>query len=433
MALAEARRRRAHFRADATAAADQNCGVILGLVRLLTATLLVSTFAFPPSAAAVGPAALPAAAAGDSRFPAMVEWAKAGVRGGIPRDLPVLARVTPGHDLQAALDTTAAQGGGVVALAPGEFVLTQTLRLRSGVVLRGAADGESRLQVKLRGHAAALAGDGFAAWTTALHGRGVRGAGLERLTIVFDSSLPPPPKVGTDRQPYVNNPAKRDDLWVVSVRLTESEDCWIDTCRILDSGTHPLLLENCRHVTVRATEVAGAHNKGETEAGSIVIAGSEHTLLDGLTVRDIRHLLLQAGDAAPRCRYNVLLRSQLAVDVTVCGSGTSHNLIEDCTLEIPPGHAWTPFGMGIPKRHQPPGPGNLIHRCRATHAFDKSKRNYSVAEDPAQVYTVITDFKLEKKTPRHVVPLGPAPASGTLYQPTPASILLRPLSTESGP
>lgn len=390
--------------------------MIPGPVRLLALSLLWSAFSVLPRAALGAPAATPAGPPPDARFPAIVEWAEAGVRGDIPRDLPVLATVTPGNDLQVALDITATQGGGVVELAAGEFVLTRPLDLRTGVVLRGAADGNTRLLLKLRGYAgAAPDAEGFAAWTTGLHGRGVRRVGLERLTIVFDPSLPAPPTVRTEKQPYVNAPGKRDDLWVVGVRFTQSEDCWIEGCRILDSGAHPLLLEDCRHLTVRKTEISGAHNKGEPDSGCVVLDGSEYTLLDGLTVRDLRHVVLEAAVPTRPCRYNVLVRSTLAVDVTIRDRGAAHNLIEDCTIEIPPAHPWTPFGIGERQRHAPPGPGNLIYRCRATHTFERARRNYSVAEDPAQVYTLITDFKLEKRNPRHVVPLGPAPASGTFY------------------
>ncbi|HEY0944191.1 MAG TPA: hypothetical protein VGD81_02960 [Opitutaceae bacterium] len=392
-----------------------------GPVRLFALSLLAAALPLRPLLAADAPArGGRVTAPADARFPAMVEWAEAGVRGGIPRDLPVLATVTPGNDLQVALDITATQGGGVVDLAAGDFVITRPLQLRSGVVLRGAADGGSRLHLKLRGRAGAAADpDGFSTWTTGLHGRGIKRAGLERLTVVFDSSLPPPPTVATEKRPYVNDPGQRDDLWVVSVRFTQSEDCWIDACRIVDSGTHPLLLEDCRHLTVRHTELTGAHNKGgPDDAGCLVLDGSEYTLLDGLTVRDLRHVVLEASSSAARpCRYNVLIRSSLAVDVAMRSRATAHNLVEDCTIELPPGHPWTPFGIGEPKRHQPPGPGNVIHRCRALHKSGNEKRNYSVAEDPAQVYTLITDFKLEKRNPRHVVPLGPAPASGTLYPP----------------
>jgi hypothetical protein len=54
----------------------------------------------------------------DPRFPAMREWARAGVEGGIPlrRSLPIKKRLQPGDDLQAAINAVATQGGGVILL-----------------------------------------------------------------------------------------------------------------------------------------------------------------------------------------------------------------------------------------------------------------------------------------------------------------------------
>jgi hypothetical protein len=60
--------------------------------------------------------------------------------------------------LQAAVDYIAALGGGTVEIGPGEFVMRDSLHLRSGVTVRGTA-GETTLR-KADGVVAALAMDG---------------------------------------------------------------------------------------------------------------------------------------------------------------------------------------------------------------------------------------------------------------------------------
>jgi hypothetical protein len=88
----------------------------------------------------------------DPRFPAMREWARAGVRGGIPaRDAtPVVARVAPGEDVPAALALAAAGGGGVVLLLAGDHELTTPWHLPSGVILRGESRDRTRILVRLK-------------------------------------------------------------------------------------------------------------------------------------------------------------------------------------------------------------------------------------------------------------------------------------------
>ena len=60
----------------------------------------------------------------DQRFPLSIEWAKAGVRGGIPCFDPerVVVKITPKDDIQTAIDKVARAGGGTVILEEGVYL-----------------------------------------------------------------------------------------------------------------------------------------------------------------------------------------------------------------------------------------------------------------------------------------------------------------------
>lgn len=358
----------------------------------------------------------------DPRYPDMIEWAKAGVTGGLPANLPIAAQAKPGDDLQALIDATAAptalrvhdSPARVIQLAPGEYPLTTTLLLRSGIVLRGAPDGRTKLHVKLRSPyrpAAELGPDGFSTWTTGILGRDVDHAGLEDLTVSYDESLPPPPTLPRAPAAFINDPRGATDLWVVAVRFTLARDCWLLRCKVLNSGTHPIMVEASSHLTIADTEVSGAYNKGEG-AGYFNITRSAYIRLDGIGVRAIRHFAFQNTDDKFPCRYNVLIRAHLEVDVNFCNGDGGHNLVENCIIAVPASHWWPPLGAGIPGQNLPPGPGNLIYHCSATRAFTAADRNFSIADDPERVYAVRD--RLEKGGPI-VRPAGDSPHANTLY------------------
>ena len=61
----------------------------------------------------------------DPRFPDSLEWAKAGVEGGIPypETLAIRATLSPGDDIQAAVTQVGQAGGGVIVLKAGVYTL----------------------------------------------------------------------------------------------------------------------------------------------------------------------------------------------------------------------------------------------------------------------------------------------------------------------
>jgi hypothetical protein len=382
----------------------------LAIIVVLCGTLLCKAATFDPALL-------------DPRYPDMAEWAKAGVTEGIPSSLPVVAQAKPGDDLQALINAAAATPppgsstpplARVIQLAPGDYPLTATLQLRSGIVLRGSSNGTSKLHLKLRGTFARdreRGPDGFSTWTTGIIGREVHHAGLEDLTISYDEALPSPPTLLTTSNAFINDPNGATDLWVVAVRFTLSRDCWLLRCKILNSGTHPVIIEASQHLTVLDTEVTGAHNKG-LGAGYFNITRSAYTLVDGVTIRDIRHLVIQDTDKKFPSHYNVIIRSYLTVDINFRNGDAGHNLIENCRITIPSAHEWPPIGVGAEDRQLPPGPGNLVYRCSATRAYSATGRSFSMADDPERVYSLLERFTTKS---RLVQPIGDAPRANTLY------------------
>lgn len=300
----------------------------------------------------------------------MQEWALAGVEGGIPpRDaLHVRATISPGDDIQAAIDSAAARGGGVVVLAAGEYRIEQTISLRDSVVLRGSGAESTVLRSVMT---AEWLGFGEPMKTTILMDQ-VSRAGLEDLTVYYrpDHIDYPPqdkeffnayncPDCG-DRIFY-NDTQGDADLYVQSVAMYSSQNCWIDKCRIVESGSTTINLWHSSHITCRDNVVDRAHNKFGGQ-GYYALTGSDHCLLYNEHIRRIRHLSLQVG-----ARHNVVYDCMIEVDVNFHNADSGSNLIENNRIAIPYWHWWKPFQRGAPNQHNPPGPGNILFHNRVNH------------------------------------------------------------------
>jgi hypothetical protein len=338
------------------------------------------------------------------------EWSRAGVASGIPTGLPVAARANPGDDLQALIDAAPADGG-VIALAAGRYRLEQTLRLRSGIVLRGTGQLTTVIELDLRSDRPAdLRDPAPAEWTAGLRLEGVQNAGVMNLTLVFGSALPPPSDPAASPQAFTDNPGGRADLHVVSVLLHRAVNCWVSNCGIQNSGSHPLVVADSRHITLENLELTGAHNRGPG-SGSLALIGSEAVLVTGLQARAINSVVLQSV-AAP-CRGNVFLHARFETDLRLHGTATTANLFENCIITIPDWLNRPPFSPGNAKaREAPPGPDNLLHLCTVTRHFRADRRVFSLADDPAQVYRVVDHPVRDGASP--VVIAGPAPNAPSL-------------------
>ncbi len=295
----------------------------------------------------------------DARFPDMWHWAQAGVQCGIPGpdELPVMDTLSPGDDLQDAIDLAAQEGGGVILLLPGSYPIHETLFLRDSIVLRGADRGKVILSNQLRGPFFSNPFNNV----TGIRFQHVSRAGLENLTVKYEAvGFQPIDYEYFDypwqKKTFRNNPEDDFQLYVTQVTFDHARNSWIRNCQILDSGTDPVLVLESEHISITKTRVDGAYNKGGRGNGYFNIEqNSQYVLLAEDTVRAIRHLAIQSG-----ARYNVLINNYLEVDVNFHNGDGGHNLVEKNVIRIPEWHSWHCFSRGVPKHHRPPGPGNLL-------------------------------------------------------------------------
>ncbi len=347
----------------------------------------------------------------DAHFPLMAMWAKAGVSDGIPTTLPVVATVKPGDDLQAAINQAPADGG-VIAFTPGEYVITQTLRLRSGVFLRGAGSRTTKLHLKLRGTKPAEArADGADAWTIGVLLESVQNAGLANFTLSFDESLPPPLDPRTSHFAYQDNPGGRDDLHVVAVYFSGASESWLANCVILNSGTNPLMIEGSHHISISSVEVSGTYNKGP-RSGQVELAASEYVLLEDFLMHDANGFVVHAAPVSRNCRYNVIVNSRIETDVRFHDPTTTGNLLQNTVIAVPAWHNRPAISQGRAEDGaRPPGPDNLLYLCTVTRNFMSGGRSFSMADNPTRVYRVLEHYSKEAS----LTDAGAAPMIGSLW------------------
>lgn len=348
----------------------------------------------------------------DPRFPAMREWARAGVRGGIPLrgTLPERVRVAPGEDLQAAIDAAAAAGGGVVVLAAGEHEVRRTVRLRSGVVLRGEGRDRTVLAVRMK---APFFKESGGEQAVAILGENVVRAGLEDLTVRY-AAVDFEPLDQADfhapwTRPIFHAREERDrELYVHLVIFRDSEDGWVDRCAFLWAGTHPLGLSRCRHFTMRDNVIDRAYIKQDGHHGGYYgVWGTSHSLFVNEEVRRIRHFALML----PGCRYNVVLGGNFETDLNFHDADDGDNLVEGARFATPVWHSWDAVARGAPNQHRPPGPGNLLLNVTAVSKGVAGFSRTGPLSEPGRVYEVATTFEGLPVVARPE----PPPAGGTLY------------------
>lgn len=348
----------------------------------------------------------------DPRFPAMREWARAGVQGGIPyrAATPPNRVLHPGDDLQRQIDELAARGGGVLLLKKGDYPLHTTLTLRSNIVLRGENRDSTRLLVYLKAP--------FFKWTngpsvSAVTASDAERVGVENLTLQYAAApFEPVDKSGFldewDPAPFHRKETRDTTLFVHLLIFTRCQNSWVDGCNLLWAGAHPLGLSQCRHMTMRNNRIDRSYIKQDSMHGGYYgVWGSSYCLFYQEDVRRIRHF----APMLPGCRYNVILNCHFEVDVNFHDEDAGDNLVERCRIHTPVWHSWDAIGIGAQGKHRPPGPRNLLY---ANDVFSKGVPGYNRkmgAPVPESIYVVTTAFGQPNVSLLTPVP----PAGGTLY------------------
>jgi hypothetical protein len=335
----------------------------------------------------------------DPAWPAMRGWAMAGVRGGIPArsDAVVHAQARPGDDLQAlitqaALAAAEAETSRVVLLTPGTYLLPARLDLASGVILRGEDPERVILEVTQRV---------AQRWERELVGLRMlecRRAGLEDLTVVHPAVRDLDPKMYRN---LANDHQEIADLHVGHLFIGLSEDCWVQNCRLLYSGTDPVVVNNSRHITLRDNQVKWCFNKGGGGNGYYLIHKSQQVLCFNEEIEGLRHVVIQTQSLG-----NVLLDCRITGDFNYHAGDGGGNLVEGCVIRRPKGHYWGPIGFW----KTPRGEGNIFWNNEVGGRYCQDSPFQ--AGVPARMST-----GLEGAGTPAVIPVTevPPPRGGTLY------------------
>lgn len=376
---------------------------------VLLAALAASAARAPAADVRVGDAgAKPDPAKYDPKYPDMKGWSTAGVTNGIPPRAAgkVIKTLKPGDDVQAAIDAAARAGGGggVILLSAGTYPVAKRIDMAGNVILRGEDREKVVLENTMR---SAKPSEAF----VTVRFDGTRKAALEDLTIRHAEVA----KVGLATYSERAAGPKNDvrgiaDLHVGGVEMERVEDCWIDNCLILHSGSHPLDVQG-KHVTVRDTLIDGAFNKGAdggpAGSGNVYFA-VQAGLMYNVTVRNVRHaLVMRNALAGGPCTYNVVLDCNFEGDVNFHGNrkDDGHNLIEGTLVYAPLSHGWPAWSYW---KREDIGPENLVYKCVG---WGGHKDDAFGSTDPAKVYTYtgIRDPNILGEVEK-----GP-PTGGTLY------------------
>ncbi len=322
----------------------------------------------------------------DPEYPEIMEFVTAGRNGGIPNITNIKATLSPGDNIQSAIDNG---GAGVVLLTNGVYSVTNAINMRDNVVLRGQSKSGVKLSVDIKGG------------STIIFGNGVNDAGLEDLRLVYEA-FPDPPvehRSGFEDGGFCS-PCFQNDKPGYSntlVRFSGSHN-WVDNIEAINSGSDPIEMFG-NHNTFRNSLVDNCYNKGGGGEGYFDIRG-DYNLVTGSTVRKIRHFTIQGG-----AEYNVIFRNRIEGDVNYHNGDDGRNLVEQNTILRPSWHTWGVFATGGAQfGHDIPGPRNIIFN---NTTFDYRENRVEFAT-PNVVYTY-TGYGDPDQTN------WPAPTCGTFY------------------
>lgn len=340
----------------------------------------------------------------DENYPAMIEWSKAGVEGGIPliSNKSIIKKLKPGDNIQLAIEQAAKNGGGIVLLLNGIYPLSKAIHLKSNVMLRGESKEHVELQVFIHGTFRQYGGSR----TAALNIVKQKNVGIENITIEYKGTFFEPldkdsMNAAWDVAVY-HQPEKRDtSLFTDHIWIDSSENCWVQNCNLLQAGCDPIHISRSAHITCRGNYVDRSYNKNDGGMGYYNIIESKYILITNEHIRRIRHLAIHRGSS-----YVVVVNNYLEVDINFHDGDKGNCLVQGNTIRIPKWHSWSAIQRGDPRQHLPPGPGNYL--------FDNDARNKdgnSTASGKGIVYQMNRDWK-EKNT---MVLDKPLPKGHTLY------------------
>ena len=322
----------------------------------------------------------------DPNYPAMKEWAKAGVEGGIPSasKKSIKKKLKPGNDIQQAIELVAGKGGGVVLLCKGIYPVYNTIHLRSNVILRGENKAQVKLQVFIHDTFKPYGGNR----TAALHIGNQKNVGIENLTVEYKGASFEPLDRDSMNAPWdisvFHQPENRDTtLFTDLIWIDSSQNCWVQSCNLLMAGCDPMHISRSAHITCRGNYVDRCYNKNDRGMGYYNIMYSKYILIANEYIRRIRHLSIHKASS-----YVVIINNYLEVDINFHDGDKGNCLVQGNTVRIPTWHSWTAIQRGDPSKHHPPGPANYLFNNDA-----KNKDGQSTASGKAVVYEMNEAWK----------------------------------------
>lgn len=318
-------------------------------------------------------------------------WNKAGVAGGIPDDLAVVGSVKAGESIQAAINSAAASGGGVVLLEKGVHEVSSSIYLKTGVVVRGVDREEVIVESSIRANAEA--GDFIsmseAVWYAKQNAtfvmqsyfddgfKGVQNSGLENLTLDYVLH-----DMETDPADFNNAPDGKTDMFSSHIRMDwRAENNWIKDVNVYNAGTDPIIIEGNNN-TFTGNHVSGSFNKGKEGNGYYNVMG-DNNLIQNETVEGIRHFAIQWN-----AKDNVVVDSDFKVDVNFHNKDAGGNLVEGNTINLPAYHFADPITTGVSRLHVAPGPDNVIFNNETSHGNPRKNDQY----DTDTVYSYFGNY-----------------------------------------
>jgi hypothetical protein len=304
----------------------------------------------------------------DPAYPMMEEWAKAGVEGGIPsfNKVEVKKRITVTDNLQEVISSISKLGGGKILISNGDYLVKHTLNIPSNVILRGENRDSVRLLVDMHGFHFKTKKP----LTAALSLNGVEKAGIENLTIKYITpNFEPVDKQHVyepwDHKVFHERERRDTTLFVETIWINNSRNCWIDNCQILWSGSDAIRINNSEHITCRHNYIDRSYNKCDGGMGYYNIMRSKYVLCCYEKVRRIRHFAIHVES-----QYCVAIHNDFEVDVNFHSGDNGYNLIEDNRIIIPVWHSWHCFQRGDPQKHKPAGKWNIIYNNVTYYKLD---------------------------------------------------------------
>ncbi|WP_077342300.1 hypothetical protein [Pseudocolwellia agarivorans] len=361
----------------------------------------------------------------DPAFSAMQQWKNAGVQGGIPckESVPQADIVWPTNTIQGILnlvDEPADKKPVHILIKSGTYYITEPIKMKTGVVLRGESKTNTKIIVRLKHKFERNDRKRFA-----FIFENVENSGIENLTIKYEVKDANGTYQPLDRNnytenyttvpgeawPWINdvkvkasnpnkkNPIADDDLYVGFMLFTgNTKNSWVQDTRLLEAGTDPIAAyPNTRNLTFRHNDIYRCYNKGG-EGNCYYDIRGKYILVAKERVRKIRHVAVQKG-----ARFNVLYKNNFEVDVNFHDADLGYNLIEGNSIKLPHVHFWNNISTGAAAQHQPPGPNNTTYK----NSTDHKRAGKNNVPWWGSVYKVITfdDVNQVSATPAH----------GTLY------------------